>query len=249
MGARRLLSPANAVATAALVLSMSGAALAASRYLVTSASQISPGVLHRLRARGGPRGAAGPAGNRGPQGRYGVRGPVGPGGPTGPSGSGGESGGESAPSGPVGTAVVLNLERRAESNLAHEPESVPLFTLGEVRTRFFCGYEFVITLGGITGTDRSGLAQASAALRETNIENKPAEGEALHVGTVQLGSVAELIAGMPANFNPPNRNKGFLEATITAAREIVHIRAYMEISPSEPNCSIHGSAYSVPITQ
>lgn len=71
---RLRLTYANAVATLALVFSMSGGALAAQHYLITKVSQISPGVRAELR------GGSGPAGPRGPQG---AGGPVGPQGPAG----------------------------------------------------------------------------------------------------------------------------------------------------------------------
>ncbi len=53
---RPRLTYANVLATLALVLSMSGGALAAKRFLITSRGQISP------RVHNGPRGTRGPAG-------------------------------------------------------------------------------------------------------------------------------------------------------------------------------------------
>ncbi len=47
-GVRARMSYANVAATAALVLSMSGGAIAAQRYLITSTSQVSPAVLEKL---------------------------------------------------------------------------------------------------------------------------------------------------------------------------------------------------------
>jgi hypothetical protein len=61
-------------ATVALVLSMSGGALAASHYLITSTKQISPNVLKKLKGNRGPAGRRGPAGPQGPQGPQGVAG-------------------------------------------------------------------------------------------------------------------------------------------------------------------------------
>lgn len=78
---RGRLTYANVAATLALVLAMSGGALAASHYLINSTSQINPKVLKRLRvvakgARGalGPTGAVGPQGIQGPEGKRGARG-------------------------------------------------------------------------------------------------------------------------------------------------------------------------------
>ena len=76
---------ANVTATVALVFAMSGGALAATHYLLTSTKQISPKVLAALKGSTGP---AGPAGGSGPQGG---RGPEGPAGKDGAPGSAGVS--------------------------------------------------------------------------------------------------------------------------------------------------------------
>ena len=76
-GIRGRLTYANVAATLALVLAMSGGALAASHYLINSTKQINPKVLKKLRgARGalGPNGAVGPQGVEGPPGKTGPRG-------------------------------------------------------------------------------------------------------------------------------------------------------------------------------
>lgn len=87
---RRPITYANVAATLALVFSMTGGAIAASRYLVNSTKQISPKVLEKLRghngrsgAKGatGPIGPAGPTGKEGPQGSAGAQGKEGPQGP------------------------------------------------------------------------------------------------------------------------------------------------------------------------
>ena len=62
---RRHVTYANVVATLALLFAMSGGALAAKRYLITSTKQIKPSVLKKLRGAQGPRGAAGPKGTNG----------------------------------------------------------------------------------------------------------------------------------------------------------------------------------------
>ena len=61
---------ANVAATLALVFAMSGGALAAKHYLISSTSQISPKVLKELKKAGarGATGAAGPRGRPGPTG-------------------------------------------------------------------------------------------------------------------------------------------------------------------------------------
>src|ERR1700729_412136 len=70
---RGYLNYANIVAPLALLFAMSGGALAAKHYLITSTTQISPKVLRKLKAAGktgpvGTRGAAGATGAAGPQG-------------------------------------------------------------------------------------------------------------------------------------------------------------------------------------
>jgi Collagen triple helix repeat (20 copies) len=86
---RRRLCYANVVATLALVFAMSGGALAAGHYLLTSTSQVSPKVLKALR---GKSGLAGAAGAQGPQGSPGARGETGAAGAPGATGPKGETG-------------------------------------------------------------------------------------------------------------------------------------------------------------
>src|SRR6185437_2218188 len=69
---------ANVAATLALVLAMSGGALAAKRYLINSTKQINPKVLKKLHGARGARGSVGPNGLVGPQGITGPQGQRGP---------------------------------------------------------------------------------------------------------------------------------------------------------------------------
>jgi Collagen triple helix repeat (20 copies) len=92
---RRRLCYANVVATLALVFAMSGGALAAGHYLLTSTSQVSPKVLKALKGQSGKTGPAGAQGAQGPQsaqGAHGEPGAVGPAGPQGPQGEPGAPG-------------------------------------------------------------------------------------------------------------------------------------------------------------
>jgi hypothetical protein len=84
----------NVVATLALVFAMSGGALAASKYLITSTKQIKPSVLSSLKGKAGKAGAVGPAGAVGAVGPAGAAGTVGPAGPQGPAGDNGAPGAE-----------------------------------------------------------------------------------------------------------------------------------------------------------
>jgi len=83
---RKHLSYANVAATLALILAMSGGALAASHYLITSTKQISPKVLRKLKGKRGRTGASGPPGILGTQGPLGLQGPKGTRGPEGAPG-------------------------------------------------------------------------------------------------------------------------------------------------------------------
>ncbi len=72
---RKRLSYANVAATLALVFSMTGGAMAANHYLISSTKQIKPSILKKLK---GNRGAKGPQGAQGAQGAQGGAGPQGP---------------------------------------------------------------------------------------------------------------------------------------------------------------------------
>jgi hypothetical protein len=61
----RRVTYANVAATVALFLSLSGGALAATHYLITSTKQISPKVLHKLKGKPGKPGPAGAPGAAG----------------------------------------------------------------------------------------------------------------------------------------------------------------------------------------
>jgi hypothetical protein len=89
---RRRLCYANVVATLALVFAMSGGALAAGHYLLTSTSQVSPKVLKALKGKAGQTGPAGAQGSQGVQGTVGPSGAQGPAGETGPAGVQGPAG-------------------------------------------------------------------------------------------------------------------------------------------------------------
>lgn len=69
----RRASAVNVIAVLAFVLSMSGGALAAKRYLITSTRQIKPSVLAQLKGAKGVNGAPGAQGPQGPAGPVGAR--------------------------------------------------------------------------------------------------------------------------------------------------------------------------------
>ncbi len=84
---RKRLTYANVAATLALVFSMSGGALAASHFLITSTKQISPKVIKKLKGKRGPVGKTGATGKEGPVGKEGPPGKDGKEGPPGKDGT------------------------------------------------------------------------------------------------------------------------------------------------------------------
>jgi hypothetical protein len=77
---RRHMTYANVAATLALVFAMSGGALAAHHYVISSTKQVSPKVLKKLRGKTGKTGATGkegPQGKEGPAGKEGAPGKAG----------------------------------------------------------------------------------------------------------------------------------------------------------------------------
>lgn len=71
---RQRVSVAGIVATLALIFAMTGGAVAAKKYLITSVNQISPSVLKKLKGGTGPAGPAGAPGQAGAKGDNGAPG-------------------------------------------------------------------------------------------------------------------------------------------------------------------------------
>jgi hypothetical protein len=176
----RLPSPALILAIVALVLALTGSAVAAKRYLITNTKQISPAVLKQLaklaavQSKAGAPGAAGTPGTPGTAGTPGVAGAAGTAGKEGAAGTTGAPGaaGQQGPAGPG--AVVLwavvnangTLARRGTSEV--EVEKVVAQTgekeiEGTYVVKFDtdvsqCAYEAAIGLAGSENTANPGFA-------------------------------------------------------------------------------------------
>ena len=127
---RRHLTYANVAATLALVFAMSGGALAATHYVITSTKQIKPSVLKELKGKAGVTGPAGATGPGGANGQAGAAGPQGPGGATGPGGGAGPTGapgatGAAGPPGPPGPPGLKANQVKKENPV--RPNSAELF--------------------------------------------------------------------------------------------------------------------------
>jgi hypothetical protein len=124
-------SAGTVIACLALFFAIGGSAVAASHYLITSKSQISPKVLKALHGEVGPTGPAGAAGSQGPIGAQGPAGAAGQGGSKGATGGTGATGatGVTGPTGTGGGASHL-------VEVVSEPAEFEFFEEGE-----FEGYE------------------------------------------------------------------------------------------------------------
>jgi Collagen triple helix repeat (20 copies) len=116
---------ANVVATLALVFAMSGGAIAANHYLITSTKQISPKVIKKLKGKAGPAGKQGAAGPAGPAGKEGQAGKEGL---AGKDGKDGKEGKEGAPGSALAYAHILGngkVDPAATKNVAESNVSNP----------------------------------------------------------------------------------------------------------------------------
>jgi hypothetical protein len=123
-------SYANVTATLALVLSMSGGALAANHYLINSTRQISPKVLKRLEGNTGPPGPVGPTGPPGATALAGATGAMGAIGATGAAGARGATGA-------AGTAKVFGMVT-AGGSLATTVPSKNVASVSKVAEGKYC---------------------------------------------------------------------------------------------------------------
>lgn len=185
---------ANVVATLALLFAMSGGALAAKHYLVTSTGQISPKVLKELK-KPGARGAIGPAGPAGPAGATGAAGVNGSPGAQGPQGAPGEKGEKGNAS---LAAVTWNKTVAVAGASISSPKSVVLETVGPftITGRCYLSGEKTVAQTYIESSE------AGAVFAETGgIEEELEKGEAIEVGG---GSAESATSTHEAAFSGPS---------------------------------------------
>lgn len=110
---RRRPTPATIIAIVALFVALGGTAVAASRYIITSTSQIKPSVLKDLHGHDGATGPAGTPGQVGATGQAGAQGTPGLAGNPGEKGATGDEGavGKEGPQGPPGASGTTIVAR------------------------------------------------------------------------------------------------------------------------------------------
>jgi hypothetical protein len=165
-------SPALILAIAALVLALTGSAVAAKRYLITNTKQISPVVLKQLAKmaakESGGAGANGATGAAGPAGSQGEKGPTGDNGPQGDKGPNGDKGatGEPGPRGAAGGNSDIEWAVVDPNGILARPTAgatVQKLGTGTYAVVFKtdvtqCAYEATIGLSGTIAVENPGYA-------------------------------------------------------------------------------------------
>jgi len=161
-------SPALILAIAALVIALTGSAVAAKRYLITNTKQISPVVLKQLAKMAAKESGTGGKGTPGSNGQQGEKGPTGDKGPQGDKGPTGDKGatGEAGPRGAAGGnsdiewAVVDPNGTLARPTAGATVEKLGTGTYAVVfKTDVTqCAYEATIGLSGTIAVENPGYA-------------------------------------------------------------------------------------------
>lgn len=158
---KKRLTYANVAATLALVLSMSGGAIAASHYLITSTKQISPKVIKQLKGKAGPAGPAGIAGLAGKEGPAGKEGLTGKDGKEGKEGPRGPSDVWQAGDGSFSSEPPLAVSVPAGSYIVQAKTVIAASTSGDS----------VCTLTGGSGSDKGYGATQASGIEQMTITN------------------------------------------------------------------------------
>lgn len=191
---RRHLSYANIVATLALLFAMSGGALAASHYLITSTKQIKPSVLSKLKGKAGSAGPAGPAGAAG-------AGSAGPAGPAGPAGTG--SPGPEGKTGSPGTSVTAT---ESKTKIGKCAEGGSEFTSASGKTYACNGSPW--TAGGTLPSEKTETGTWSTQTNDSSLG-----GFLTNMGFVPISFTIPLSAALP------EANVHFLPESASATAE------------------------------
>jgi Collagen triple helix repeat (20 copies) len=158
----RLPSPALVIAVLALIVALSGTAIAAKRYLITNTKQISPAALKQLVKLAGAQGSQGPAGTAGKEGAAGKEGTAGAEGAAGKEGEAGRVG----PPGPRGNLLWAVVEPGGTVARASEDQVTAVEKgVGTTIVKFEdfgsvtdCAYEATVGLAAQTATAFPGFA-------------------------------------------------------------------------------------------
>jgi len=249
------LSYANVAATLALVFSLTGGAFAATHYLITSTSQLSPKVIRQLRGHRGPKGERGPQGVEGERGPQGGRGRPGPIGAAGSAGGSGEGGGEAL------KAQRFHQAVRIASNSKGEAIQFTLVRAGEVTISLICEEVPLVDIvaGALVATGPEGTTAdfgnivANERGEAPEVYTELASEKELGVPEAETGKVpAEQLAIIGANPSAPSSNHGFIHGTIMNASQVLDLDAVLTITPSsnlaQPECSVTGNVFQMGTT-
>jgi hypothetical protein len=195
---RTRLSYTNVVATLALFFAMSGGALAAGHYLISSTKQISPKVLKALQGKAGASGAQGLAGAAGPQG------------PAGSAGAKGEPG-AAGKEGPAGESVTSAALGKGEGGCA---EGGSKFTVGGKETTA-CNGTMGFTERLPKGKTETGVWDFSVPMAETGAAFAPISfsiplGEELNEHQVEFVEEGQTTKECPGTLAQPKAEPGTL---------------------------------------
>jgi hypothetical protein len=161
----RLPSPAMVIAILALIVALSGTAIAAKRYLITNTKQISPAALKQLTKLVAVQGAQGPAGAPGTAGKEGAAGATGAAGVEGAAGKEGSAGKE-GPAGPRSNLLWAVIESGGVVSRSSEAGvSATEVGTGTIEVSFehfgdvtSCAYEATVGLASQSATAFPGFA-------------------------------------------------------------------------------------------